>query len=396
MDRRLRILFLSRWYPNRYDPMPGLFIQRQAEAIAPLCDVAVIYIHPDPKGPEEPEADFKEENGVRVLRVYFRSKEGDSLFVKAKNFREYERAYLKAYLSIREFKPDIVHAHILTRTAWIGRKIASMAKAQLVLSEHWSRYFPENNTYQGWFRRLITERVIRQSDALTAVSGILLEAMNKNGLHHPLTRIIPNVVELPPGIQPSGLAGRERKTFVHISCFEDRSKNITGFLNAVKALLDRRKDFNCLMIGTGPDWLDMKEYAGFLRIPESVVSFAGLKTGREFWELLSAADFSVLSSRYETFGTVVIESLACGVPVVATRVGIAPEVINTENGLLVKPADDVALTAALNDMLDSCRSFDRENVCKTVGDRFSPVCVGKELLNLYYTLCPAVMESVPQ
>jgi glycosyltransferase involved in cell wall biosynthesis len=252
---------------------------------------------------------------------------------------------MKAYQSIRAFSPDLVHVHILTRIGFIGWRIARRQKVPLVISEHWSRYFPGNNTYRGWLRKAVTKFVIRKAAVMIAVSEPLRNAMSQCGLDHPRWRIVPNVIDTGL-LTPVAVKHGEVKTMVHISCFEDRSKNISGFLRSLKELLSIRTDFACLMIGAGPDWTELKEYADFLGLPGSIVQFTGLKTGNEFTELLSGACFSVVSSRYETFGTVVIESLACGVPVVATAVGVAPEVINDTNGIIVPPGEETLMTNA--------------------------------------------------
>ena len=53
--------------------MPGLFIQRQAESLTSFCDVAVLYVQAEKDCPNKIEAEFAEENKVRVLRVYYQS-----------------------------------------------------------------------------------------------------------------------------------------------------------------------------------------------------------------------------------------------------------------------------------------------------------------------------------
>jgi hypothetical protein len=71
-ESRPHILLLPRWYPHRYDPMPGLFVRYQAEALTAHCEVSVLYVHPDPHCPNAVETDFAVENGVHVIRVYYR------------------------------------------------------------------------------------------------------------------------------------------------------------------------------------------------------------------------------------------------------------------------------------------------------------------------------------
>ena len=384
MDRKIRVLFLPKWYPNRYDPMPGLFIRRQAEAITPFCDVAVMYVHPDPDCPNNFEAEFSEENEVRVLRVYYKVKgQPATMAGKALNFWKFYRANLKAIYSIRQFEPDLVHAHILTRMALIGMKVSRSRHIPLVISEHWSRYYPENNTYRGFFRQLLTSFIVKKAGAIIAVSEKLREAMQQCNLKNVEFTVIPNVVDTEIFRVGPSFGEHPVKTMVHISCFEDKSKNISGFLRSIKELAGQRSDFRCLMVGEGPDWEEMKDYAGFLGIRDPVVFFTGLKADNELAGILAAADFSVVSSRYETFGTVLIESLACGIPVVTTNVGIAPEVINAGNGILVPPGDETAMTEALGQMIGRCGSFDREAIRAGVAVKYTRENVGREIVNLY-------------
>ena len=390
MNRKIKVLFLPRWYPHRYDSMIGLFIQRQAEAITKHCDVAVIYVHPDPSCPKKIEVEFNEENDVRVLRVYYRPPaNAGSVPGRILNFWRFYRSALKAIYSIRQFSPDIIHAHILTRAAYVAFRAGRKFHCPVVISEHWSRYFNENDTYNGWFRKIITQYVVSKAAAVVAVSEPLRKAMIQCNLSNNLFRVIPNVVDTALFYPQEFSIPNPVKTFVHISCFDDKSKNISGFLRSVKELSVLRQDFRCLMIGNGPDWLDMKDYAGFLRIPEGLVQFTGVLNGTSLAEVLRKTDFSVLSSLYETFGTVVIESLASGVPVVSTSVGISPDVINEDNGLLLPTGDEAEMTRALSGMLDKCSSRDRKKISRGIAGRFDKEAVGKQLVDLYNEILKA-------
>ena len=82
------------------------------------------------------------------------------------------------------------------------------------------------------------------------------------------------------------------------------------------------------------------------------VRFAGPRTGPELDRAYAAADLLVLASHAETYGMVVTEALARGLPVLATEVGGVPEALGhgedgTRPGLLVPPGDPAALGAAL-------------------------------------------------
>jgi len=384
MKPKLKVLFLPRWYPNRNDPMPGLFIQRQAEALTRYCDVAVIYVHPEPDCPNKYEVEFSEENEVRALRVYYRSSTKGFSFLRnlLKVYRFY-RANFKALKSIRQFNPDLVHAHVLTRMGIIAYRISRRWKKPFLISDHWSRYFPENDSYKGIARRWMTRLVVRKANAVIVVSEMLQKSMQNWKLWNTNYFIIPNVVETEKFILPPKKEIRSIKRIIHVSCFEDKSKNISGFLRAVKSLFDRRNDFECLVVGDGPDYNQLLEYRNILGIPETMVVFTGLKTGKSLVEAYQSSDFLVLSSHYETFGTVIVEGMSCGLPVIATHTGIAPEIITVENGLIVPPRDEIALTDAMDLMMSKIDTYDGQKVRATVLNRFTKEIIADSLYKLY-------------
>ena len=367
--------------------MPGLFIQRLAEALTPWCDLAVVCVFPDTECSQKNEVDFKIENEVRVLRIYLRKKSGKPRTLQTFfDFVRYYRLFLKAVKSIKAFRPDLIHGHIMTRAGFVTWKLSRRMKIPFVISEHWSRYFPNNNTYHGWLRKYFTRLIIGKAAAVIAVSEPLMDAMKKHRLLNPNYRLLPNIVDTTcfrPGAPP---VRESPKTVIHISCFDDRSKNISGFLEGVKKVRERRQDFRCLVVGDGPDRVRLKDFSESLNLREPDVVFTGLLTGEDLASILRNSDLSVVTSHYETFGTVVIESLASGVPVLSTRVGIACEVITEENGLLVDASDPEAFADALDGMLDRCRSFDKEKIAASVGRRFTPEVVGNMLVEIYQGL----------
>ncbi|NCA75596.1 MAG: glycosyltransferase family 4 protein [Alphaproteobacteria bacterium] len=387
MNRKIKVLFITRWYPNRYDPMPGLFIQRLAEALTPWCDLAVVCVFPDTECSQKNEVEFKIENEVRVLRVYFRKKSGETRTLQTFfDLVRYYRLFLKAVKSINAFQPDLIHGHIMTRAGFVTWKLSRRMKIPFVISEHWSRYYPKNNSYHGWLRKYFTRLIIGKAAAVISVSEPLMDAMKKHRLLNPNYRLLPNIVDTTcfrPGAPPVRVSP---KTVIHISCFDDRSKNISGFLEGVKKVRERRQDFRCLVVGDGPDRICLKDFSESLNLREPDVVFTGLLTGEDLASVLRNSDLSVVTSHYETFGTVVIESLASGVPVLSTRVGIACDVITEENGLLVDTSDPEAFADALDGMLDRCRSFDKEKVAASVGRRFTPEVVGNMLVEIYQGL----------
>jgi len=362
--------------------MPGLFIQRQAEAVSSYCDVAVLYVHADEQAANRYEIDFADENGVQVVRVYYREPHIPLLSGFLKMYRFF-RAHSLGFKMLRSFQPDLLHVHVLTREGIVARINKILKGTPYVITEHWSRYMSASNTFRGGFRKMITRQVVKSSAAMIAVSETLKTAMLKFHLRNPNFFVVPNPVEtslFTIGGRPSG---KNIKRFIHISCFDDRPKNISGFLNAVKNLSQKRSDFECFLIGDGPEFNLWKSRADELCLLGKMVFFTGLKEQNELVKEIQIADFMVLSSNYETLGTVVIECLSCGIPVVATNVGIVPEVINETNGIIIPAGDDKALEDAISRMLVHCNSYDPQAIRNTVLAKFDNKSIAKQLLEIY-------------
>jgi glycosyltransferase involved in cell wall biosynthesis len=364
--------------------MPGIFIQRQAEAVAAHCNVAVLYVHADRQAANKYEADIAEENGVNVVRVYYRmAGEGIPLvsgWIRIVRFFKAHRLGMKV---LRSFRPDLIHVHVLTREGILAFWERILHGTPYVVTEHWSRYLPASHSFHGWFRKIVTRKVVRSAAAVIAVSEALKSSMLGFGLNNRNFFVVHNPADVKRFVIGEERKAEDRRRFIHISCFVDRPKNISGFLTAVRNLADRRTDFEARLIGDGPEFVRWKSGAEEMKIPEGIVSFAGLKVDDELVKEIQSSDFLVLSSNYETFGTVVIECLLCGIPVVATNVGVVPEVIREGNGIIIPPGNQKALENAIDRMLDSCRSYNRQRIREQVVPGFSNEAISEQLVKIY-------------
>ncbi|MCX6234044.1 MAG: glycosyltransferase [Bacteroidetes bacterium] len=284
-------------------------------------------------------------------------------------------------------KPDVIHVHVLTRLGIFALYLKICKSTPYIITEHWSRYLPSVNTYKGCFRKLMTKIVVRYASAVTTPTVDLENAMLRYHLYNKNFRILPNVVDtdkfLPfkvnSGMQPGAL---HKKRMVHVSCFEDRSKNISGILNVLKRLSVLRDDWECYLVGEGIDREWMIKRSEDLGLTEWV-HFTGLLEGKDLVEAISTSDFMVLFSNYENLPVVINEAFACGVPVVATAVGGIPEVVNTTRGLLVRAGDEDDLLRKIEWMLVHHNEFDKEKIREYTVLNYGTKAVSKLLNELY-------------
>jgi len=254
-----------------------------------------------------------------------------------------------------------------------------------IIVEHWSGYLPENGQFMRmpFFKRRLYARIAREASVLLGVSNRLIDAMRACGVTNSDTRKINNVVD-DFFFEESGVKSHEsgRKTLLHVSCFDERAKNVRGLLRAAKQLSEKRQDWQLVLVGDGINYKETRAYAKELQIPEDFLRWTGELTPREVSYEFDNADIFVLPSRYENAPVVISESLVKGVPVVATKVGGIPEMVNADCGVLIEPNNDSQLTEALETMLDHYSEYDAK-VIRQAGEPYSFAKVGGQLKDIY-------------
>ncbi|MFQ5654294.1 MAG: N-acetyl-alpha-D-glucosaminyl L-malate synthase BshA [Planctomycetota bacterium] len=174
---------------------------------------------------------------------------------------------------------------------------------------------------------------IEASDGVTAVSEYLArESRTQFRLRRPI-RVIPNFVDTRE-YSPDRASAALRERFapagealvVHLSNFRPVKRVIDVI--GIFAAISREVPARLLMVGSGPELAATEDEVNRLGI-RGRVRFLGLMNGAA--ELLASSDLLLLPSETESFGLAALEAMACGVPVIATRAGGVPEVV--EHGL---------------------------------------------------------------
>ncbi|MDR1592186.1 MAG: glycosyltransferase [Prevotellaceae bacterium] len=274
--------------------------------------------------------------------------------------------------------------NVLTRSGVLAYILKKTQKIPYIIIEHWSRYLPENNSYNGFLRKIVTFLVARKAAAILPVSKSLEKAMKNKGIVNKNYKVVNNVVDdfffMP---SPSLISFKdEPKTILHISCFSDEAKNISGILQATKMLLQKRNDFKLILIGDGVDFENIRSISEQLSLQKNVF-FLGEKKPQDVYHWLNRCAFTVLFSNYENAPVVISESLAAGKPVVATDVGGISEMINKQNGILIPIKNTEKLAEAMNEMLDNFEKYPSKRISEQAYKDYSFEYTGKRLFEIY-------------
>ena len=285
--------------------------------------------------------------------------------------------------------PDVVQLNVIQKQGLLALWLKRRYHIPYVIIEHWSGYLPENGQYKRlpFIQKWLYRHIAKHAETLMTVSQRHAEAMQECGIRNKQWERINNVVDDFFFDRPKTEKQRsEPKTLLHISCFDERAKNVKGLLRAAKALSEKRSDWQLVLVGTGVDFDDVRTYAESLEFPDGLLVWTGELTPREVAIEFDKADIFVLSSNYENAPVVISESLATGTPIIATIVGGIPEMVDKSCGILVPTRDDLALTNAMLHMLDHYQEYDRDTI-RQYGKQYAFTTIGQKLKKIYEQAC---------
>lgn len=381
----MKVFFLPRWFPVPDDPLWGLFVLNHALAVARYADVRVIYVDKSDQAPKGAKPYLTSIEGIPVVYTFYR---GSKMRFPGNLINLYRMvvAWHRTWkFAVKTWgKPDINHVNILTRMGIFAFITKVLYGIPYIITEHWSRYLPQNMYYRGMFRKWFTRLVVRKAGAVLPVSNDLALAMQGFGLYNPEYHVVYNVVDtglFNPAVEKQDTG---KFTFIHISTFDDKAKNLSGIIRVVARLAQKRKDFRLRLIGDGIDFVKIKALVEELKIPPDTVTFEGACEQKGVAEALRESDILLMFSNYENMPVVIPEAFACGLPVIATRVGGIPEIVNDTNGYLIEPGDEEALEDLMDALLDMpVLPFDSELIHKDAVARFSSEKTGKQIFEYY-------------
>lgn len=256
-------------------------------------------------------------------------------------------------VALRE-RLDILHVHYAVphaTTAWIAREMLGPAHPLKVVTTLHGTDITLVGQEASFFE--ITKFSIERSDMVTAVSDHLREETYRAfGCQRAEIRVVPNFVNLAEYF-PAGDGKRQQlappghRILTHISNFREvkRVKDVVRVFARVRKAMPA----TLLMVGDGPDREEAESEARTLEVAGDVRFFGRLDS---VGDLLRATDLFVLPSQTESFGLAALEAMACGAPVVASRAGGLPEVIEDGvSGILEPPGMVEAMARRSIDLL---------------------------------------------
>ncbi len=367
------------WYPNRMDKLSGDFIQRHIHAVSLHCRVSVIVAAKDNSITRQDIVTVKNGNLTEQF-YYYPSLSSIKWLDNLLSFIRYNYiCFTAARQLFKAEKPTIVHLYVLQKNHLLGLLLQFLYKVPYVISEQSTLYIDGRFDKMNQLQKSVYSFVFKRSASFHVVSKFLHSNL-KSKLH--LVKegiIIPNVVN-------TSLFYFNRKmdnsviTFVHVSNMSPQ-KNVEGMLQAFAEVKKVNTNFYVHLVGPLPQSIS------------SLIIELGLSKHIQTWnersykevaEIMQQSDVFVFFTRYETFGCVIIEANACGLPLLISDLEVTRELITDQfNGVFAESGNVKDLTLKILFMMNNLKKFNPPAISLQASNRFNYERIGRQFFDWY-------------
>jgi glycosyltransferase involved in cell wall biosynthesis len=285
---------------------------------------------------------------------------------------------------LRERPPALLHIQsprALALGSWLARRL----EKPFVLTVH-HHLVPRE-------RLAVDRRLCRR---IIAVSRSLRDDLvDRQGFSPELVTVIPAGVDVAPHPDCPIALDPGHVPVIGTAGPLEAVKGLPYFLGAARQLLDVRPELEFLIAGAGPEEANLRRVARELGIIQKVTFVPYL---RDFTESLAAMDVFCLPSLQQGLGTIMLEAMALGRPVIATSVGgVSSAVKDGETGLIVPPGDSRALARRTLELLENPARAQAIGAAarQRVSDEFNVNRMALETAELYREICTCPLKSSP-
>jgi len=289
---------------------------------------------------------------TRFVSTYFGSGSGQGRMVLPYGLR---------WLQVSSFKPDVIHTQTFFGVGFEGLIASRALGVPLVGTNHTAikSFLIYNPIKTAWMDAGIVKYVnwyYERCKIVTAPSRSVFVEMEESGFHKngiPLSNPIETEIFKP-------LANREalRKQFgigkfaiMHAGRLA-KERSIDIMIRALPIVKKSIPEAELVFSGRGADEQVFRKLAADLGVAESV-KFLGFLPQAKLVEAYNASKVFAITSTSDTQSMVMMQAMACGLPIVGVNARALPEYINKDNGFVVEPEDPVTLAARLVEILES-------------------------------------------
>src|SRR5260370_15357417 len=366
-SHRPKVLVLSKSYPNNVFEVLGLWVENLVRHSAKFCEPKVIapvqYCPPIPALPEYYKR-FRTiprrclASGIEVFHP--RMLVGPGYSLHSIESRVYYWAARRVAKRLRgDFPFELIHAHFTYPDGVAAVRLGKQFGVRVIITEQnrWGPWMDKDTAVRRQTIRAAQECIFQ-----IAISRSVRESIVRLTGESEKLRVVPDAVDGDIFTLPEQGQRPILDQIIFVGAIRP-VKGVDVLLRAVRLLVDAGRDVKLILVGESYFRNYQKEYDRLRQMAADLgiasrANFAGKKPFAELvWDIQRSA-LLVLPSRAESFGMGLVDALACGTPVVATRCGGPEAIVSAEVGILVPPEDPQALAAGIAQVLDRRTDYD--------------------------------------
>ncbi|GAB1366389.1 glycosyltransferase family 4 protein [Candidatus Cloacimonadaceae bacterium] len=380
----MKVLFVNSIFPNSVEPNKGNFILKNLAAYPAEVEVKVIapipFLLESRRGQPGTRIPLVEklQAGKRTIEVFH-----PRFILLPRNilraivpFLEYilMRGLLKKIYA--NWKYDLIHANFASPDGIAATILSKVHKIPLVITEHQADLAAFLKI--GYLRKEMT-LAYKQANKVICVSE------HTAGIIHSVAPRLKNICVIPNGVDFTRFILHPKAAqpckLIYIGYLIPH-KGVQVLIEALSLLKNQNFRLQLSIVGAGTYLDELKKLCNKLNL-EKDVAFLGEKTAEQVALLLSEHDVMVHPSFMESFGIVLVEALASGIPVVSTFNGGAESIIDAETGILVKPRDSLALAEGIKTLILNWDHYNPERIRALAEARFAIHGVAEQTIQVY-------------
>jgi glycogen(starch) synthase len=387
------------WYPSLNRPFAGSFVRTMTAAVAPAFARTDVLHAEDWRRPDDPAeaeaaaAAFRRLAGPAEARVPVEPRPTPdgwwltrvpAVIRTRRNYADWGRTHEEAYRAVLptgRIEADVVHGHVGTYGGWCAVQLARPG-ARVVVTEHAA--FLDRVLTQPAALEMYDE-VVERADAFLCVSDALRRQLaGYLPRHRHKLQVVPNVIDFSArAVRPEPV--RELRRLLYVGALNER-KGTPKLLRAFADLLADDPSLTLTLLGPEDVPGTAAALAAELGIADRV-HLGGEVPPDAVPGWLHRHDLLIHPSSWETFGMTVVEAVAGGTPVLATRCGGPEETLAGLDGIagrLIDVSDDPSVIAdGYRALVNDFASLDLDAARRTLESRYGPTAVAERLAEVY-------------
>lgn len=360
-------------FPAFKGDLKGIFILDYIRAVQSICNISVLHLQIQGQQKGFYEEDF---NGVRVFR-YVVSKTKSK--ISAIKILRYSMLFFNGIRYAKDICKDIdiIHVHDGTVSGTIARVIKKKYKIPYVVTEHTG---PFSKISSKKFSHYLCKKAMEKSNAVLTVSNDLKLQIQSSCIRPKKFYVTFNPIDT----ELFNLAPLQRKkeNIIYVGRLENYKGGKRSLL-AFQNIVAKYPTWKLTIIGDGPDLNSMEQIVREDSRLSKQVSLKGSLDKKAISKAMDLASFFVFPSEHETFGIVIGEAMAKGLPVIVGNETAPKEFVDKDSGVLIPPRDIDAISKSMARMIEDFSNYDPVAIRRKVVENFGFENFGQRLKQIY-------------